>query len=289
MPTTNVLFGGLPINVSITQPTLNTGLSSTTPSGTSCSTGGTPVTNSCVCPTNPGNGIGTIQQGQNPVPVVALVPLQAFVAVVQSVGGVILANINDPAHRDVVWGVTLNSVTAGQIASVVWGGPVVNTINGTGGWNFVLNQPVYVGANGVLTQTAPVTGWVQPVGFALSQNTIQLFPARAVPPSASLSAPVVSVLTFSPNVVADFNAAGVFDLVLTDDTTLSMSNGVDGREVVFRIRQNATGGNVLTLDTDVIGGSAYTPLPTTANAQAIYKFQYQGASGTYVCLSTTIL
>jgi hypothetical protein len=171
------------------------------------------------------------------------------------------------------------------MASVIWGGPIVNTINGTGGWNFVINQPVYIAAGGVLQQVPPTTGWVLPVGFALSQNTVQLFPSRAVPPSASLNAPVVSVLTFSPNVNADFNAANVFDLTLTGNTILSLSNGVDGRVVTFRIRQDGTGGRAITLDTDIIPGTAYTPVPSTPNATAIFQFQYQGATDTYVCLS----
>lgn len=288
MTSTNVLFGGLPLNVSISEPVLNTGLGGN--SGGGSGTGGacaTPATGSCVCPTVPGNGIGAIQQGQNPVPVVALAPLPAFVAVVMGIGGVILADITNPAHRDVVWGINVTSVTAGQLASVIWGGPVVNTINGTGGWNFVVNQPVYIGAGGVLTQVPPATGWVLPVGFALSQNTVHLFPARAVPLSASLSAPIVSVLTFSPNVVADFNDADVYDLTLTGNTILSISNGIDGRVVTFRVYQDGTGGRSMVLDTDIEPGSVYTPLLAAAGSQAIYQFQYQGASGKYICISAT--
>lgn len=296
---TQVLFGGLPLNVAISEPVLNTGLSgggsgSGSGSGGSNSGGGSSGSGnsgsgtgsgSCICPPNAGNGIGSIQQGQNPIPVVALAPLPAFVAVVMGVGGVILADVTNPAHRDVVWGVNITSVTAGQTASVIWGGPVVNTINGTGGWNFVVNQPVYISAGGVLTQVPPTTGWVLPVGFALSQNTLQLFPSRAVPPSASLNAPVVSVLTFSPNVNADFNAADVYDLTLTGNTVLSLSNGVDGRVVSLRVHQDGTGARAITLDTDIVPGTAYTPVPGTPNATAIYQFQYQGATDKYVCLS----
>jgi hypothetical protein len=294
--TTNVLFGGLPINVAISVPPMNTGLTpgSSGGSGSGGSSGSSSGNNpgggtggACICPLTPGNGIGSIYQGQNPVAVVALAPLPAFVAVVMSSGGVVLADTTNPAHRDIVWGINVTSVGTGQIASVIWGGPVVNNINGTGGWNFVTNQPVYIGANGALTQMPPTTGWALPVGFALSMNTLNLFPARSVAPSASLNAPRVSVLAFSPNTQLDFNAAEVFDLVLASNTILSMNNGVDGRTIVLRVRQDATGGRAMTLDTDIVAGASYLSIPGAPGSQARYVFQYDGATGLYICLSAT--
>jgi hypothetical protein len=290
---TNVLFGGLPLNVAITEPVLNSGYGSSGSGGGNVgggsTTGGGNMNNgaNCICPSIPGNGIGAIYNGQNPVPVVALAPLPAFVAVVMGVGGVILADITVPAHRDIVWGVNTTSVNAGQLASVIWGGPVVNNINGTGGWNFVFNQPVYVTAGGVLSQTPPVTGWVDPIGFALSMNTVQLFPARVVPLSVSLNPPVVATLPFSTNVVVNLAAASVFDLVLTGNTTLSFAGGVDGRIVTLRIAQGTGGAHAITLDTNVVPGTAYTPVPPSATGAARYQIQYDGASGKYVVLSST--
>lgn len=287
MSTQNVMFGGVPLNVAISTPTMNSGLTggSTQPGG--C---GAPapapapqVPSSCLCPLTPGNGIGAIQQGQNPLPIVALVPLPAFVAVVMGIGGVTVADVQVPAHRDVVLGISLVSVAAGQVGSVLWGGPVVNNINGTGGWNFVTNQPVYIGANGVITQVPPVTGWVQPIGFAISMNAIQLFPARAVPPSASLNAPIVSQVTFAANVVLDFDEADVFDLTLTNDAVLSFTGGIDGREITLRVTQGTVGGHLLTGDTNVHGMPS--PSNTLMGSKDVYKFQFDGASGQYICVS----
>lgn len=282
----NILFGGQPLNVVITTPNLNTGYAP--PSGTGCAPAPTAtVSTDCVCPSIPGNGIGAIYNGQNPVPVVALAPLPAFVAVVMGVGGVLLADVTIPAHRDVVWGVNTTSVAAGQLASVVWGGPVVNNINGTGGWNFVFNQPVYVTAGGALSQTPPSTGWIDPVGFALSMNTVQLFPARVVPLSVSLGAPVVAALPFSSNVVVPYGSATVFDLVLTGNTVLSFAGGVDGRIVTLRVAQGTGGAHAITLDANVVPGIAYTPVPLSVTGAARYQVQYDGASGKYVVLSAT--
>lgn len=286
MTTQNVLFGGLPINVAITTPVMNSGLGGGAQSGGCGSPAPAPapqVPASCLCPLTPGNGIGAIQQGQNPMPIVALVPLPAFVAVVMGIGGVTVADVNVPAHRDVVLGVSLVSVAAGQVGSILWGGPVVNNINGTGGWNFVTNEPVYIGNNGVLTQVPPATGWVQPVGFAISMNTVQLFPARAVPPSASLNAPVVEMVPFASNVVLGFDDADVFDLTLTNDSVLSFTGGIDGREITLRVTQGTVGGHLLSAGTNVIG--LPTPANTNMNSRDVYKFQFDGANGQYICVS----
>jgi hypothetical protein len=286
MTTQNVLFGGLPVNVAISTPVMNSGLGGGYQSGGCGSPAPAPapqVPASCLCPLTPGNGIGAIQQGQNPMPIVALVPLPAFVAVVMGIGGVTVADVNVPAHRDVVLGVSLVSVAAGQVGSILWGGPVVNNINGTGGWNFVANEPVYIGNNGVLTQVPPATGWVQPVGFAISMNTVQLFPARAVPPSASLNAPVVEMVPFASNVVLGFDDADVFDLTLTNDSVLSFTGGIDGREITLRVTQGTVGGHLLSAGTNVIG--LPTPANTNMNSRDVYKFQFDGANGQYICVS----
>lgn len=286
MTTQNVLFGGLPVNVAISTPVMNSGLGGGAQSGGCGSPAPAPapqVPASCLCPLTPGNGIGAIQQGQNPMPIVALVPLPAFVAVVMGIGGVTVADVNVPAHRDVVLGVSLVSVAAGQVGSILWGGPVVNNINGTGGWNFVANEPVYIGNNGVLTQVPPATGWVQPVGFAISMNTVQLFPARAVPPSASLNAPVVEMVPFASNVVLGFDDADVFDLTLTNDSVLSFTGGIDGREITLRVTQGTVGGHLLSAGTNVIG--LPTPANTNMNSRDVYKFQFDGANGQYICVS----
>ena len=238
----------------------------------------------CVCPFTPGNGIAPINQTQNPIPVVALVPVPAFVAVVMGIGGMLLADVLAPAQRNHVLGINVLSVAGGQIGSVAWSGPVVNDINGSGGWNFVLNQPVYIGMNGTLTQTPPTSGWIDAVGFAISQNSIML--RSAADQGLEMQAPAVAVVPFSANVVLDFNAASVFDLTLTGNTVLSISNGVDGRTITVRVAQDVVGGRALSLDSDVVASAAYAPPAASGGSRAVYQIQYRATNSTYEIISS---
>lgn len=274
---TTVLFGSSQVNVTISD-------AMTYPCPPQLNSAPAPT---CVCPQlSPGNGLSIAGQGCNPVQVVALAPLQAFTSVVQSVGGVIAANIHNPAHLDLVWGITLSSVASGQLATVIWGGPVVNPILGTGGWNFAANSPVYVGEDGVITDVEPSTGWILPVGLTLSQNTILMFPNRQIPSSFSLNAPRVQIVPFSSNVNLDFDAAEVFDLTLTGNTIVSISGGVDGRVVSLRVAQDTLGGRSLGFDTDVVLGTQFVSLPSTALARARYQLQYDGGLNRYFVISS---
>ena len=277
--TQNVLFGGLPLNVSVSAPVLNAGANASAQTG--CGTPTTPVTgaDACGCVVQPGNGIAAIHQGQNPFPAVALAPLAAFCAVVFGVGGVKLADVGVPANRDVVVGIVTNSPLVGQLATVAWGGPVVNTLLGTGGWNFVLNQPVYIGADGVITQTAPTVGWVKEIGIAIASNTIMLNLVEAAG-SSTPGVPLVSVVPTSANLVLDHDAADVFDVTLADPTTLDFTGGIDGRSVTLRIKQDSIGGNSLTLASGHFVGTI--TVPGTANAYVQATVGFDGATGKYV-------
>jgi len=50
----------------------------------------------------------------------------------------------------------------------------VEVENGDGDWGFTPGLPVYMGAGGEYTQTAPAAGGVQVVGSALTEDRIRL-------------------------------------------------------------------------------------------------------------------
>lgn len=280
MTSITVNFGGKTVNVKISEPTLNS-------SGTiSNQTGASNVTTTCTCPFSPGNGIGQIDQVQNPIPVAALEPVQPFVAVVMGVGGMLVADILTPDDRGVVLGINLVSVTGGQVGSVAWSGPIVNNINGTGGWNFVLNQPVYIGANGVITQTPPVTGWQAAIGYALSQNSIMFRPeTMVVSPNAIPTAPVVNVVPYAPAISLDFDSADVFDLTLTGNPTLAFTSGTQGRVVTLRVRQDSVGGHQTVNASNIKSSNVLY----TLMASSYVVSQYQRTPAGYEALFSTEL
>lgn len=240
------------------------------------------MTAPCICPFSPGNGIGQINQVQNPIPVAALEAAQAFVAVVMGVGGMLVADILTPSDRGVVLGINLVSVAGGQIGSVAWSGPVVNNINGTGGWNFVLNQPVYIGENGVITQTQPSTGWLSPVGYAMSQNSIMFRPETLTFNVAPPPAPVVAVVPYAAALSLDFSAADVFELTLIGNPTLAFTGGAQGRIVTVRIKQDSFGGH------QTINAVNIKTVPSVYALSALSHIvtQYQRTSTGYEALSS---
>jgi hypothetical protein len=234
-----------------------------------------------------GNGNQITEQGQNPIVALALEPLPAFCAVAQGIGGIRLADITQPADRDTFLGVVVNSTVGGQAAQYVWGGPVVNTLVGIGGWNFLVNQPVYVAADSTLTQTQPVSGWSDPVGFAIASNAILLWPAKGQVSGASLLGPTVQVVSFASVINVDTRVADVFDLTLTGDATLNLQNGQDGRIITLRIKQDGVGLHDLTVPIN-IGGLFVPPLSTPMD-ETHYQFQYNGALDRFVCVSSVAI
>lgn len=73
----------------------------------------------------------------------------------------------DHAHK--LFGMTVGAVTAGNEVLVRRTGAFVD-----GAWNWTLNQPIFVGANGNLTQVPPVAGFSLIVGFPESPTKIML-------------------------------------------------------------------------------------------------------------------
>lgn len=137
-----------------------------------------PPVSSCDCPSEPcgtpGNGLGAFTTGQNPFPAVAVAALQPFRAVQIVAGGINYASIDDTTSQVNAIGVIGVGASSGSQSSICWGGPITNTINGTGGWNWALGTPVYLSTNGNLTQTPPPanSGFTRVIGIPLSANTL---------------------------------------------------------------------------------------------------------------------
>ena len=250
---------------------------------------GDPVPGNCGCPSQvacgvPGNGLGSFLPGDNTFPVFAVSAVQAFHAVVIDAGGAIHATNADPQHQNYVVGVAVTAGSTTVPANVCWGGPVTNTLTGTGGWNFTLWSPVYLGTNGQLTQTLPSSGFVQVVGIAISANTIFVLPRGQY----SASAPTVRVRTlpYATTVNLDFDTTDIANIVLTGPVTFTASGGYDGQRVTLRVQQDATGNRVWTLDTmfSTSGFLAFTPSLGSGDIDVL-TFEYVSSQSKYVLIS----
>lgn len=83
------------------------------------------------------------------------------VVVSNSDGTVSYADYTEPTHAGKVFGLTITAADDGDILEIKRSGSV-----DFNGWDFDTSLPVFLGENGLLTQTAPTTGFSQIVGFA---------------------------------------------------------------------------------------------------------------------------
>lgn len=78
-------------------------------------------------------------------------------------GQVLHANGANAAMAHSVAGISLNGGAAGaDITIITTGGEIEESV-----WNWQANKPVFLGADGVLTQTAPTSGYLLVVGVAV--------------------------------------------------------------------------------------------------------------------------
>jgi hypothetical protein len=75
------------------------------------------------------------------------------------------------AHRGLTRGITTGATSDGETARVQVYGPMIE-----GTWSWATGQPIYVGANGTLTQTPPANGWLQQIAVADSPTQIFIDP-----------------------------------------------------------------------------------------------------------------
>lgn len=114
--------------------------------------------------------IGSSTSTSTDVIKVADVDLSGHRVVVTTAMGVNYADNTEVSHVDLVLGVTNSAVLSG--------GSVIITISGEltePSWSWSLGK-VYVGQNGMLTQTLPLSGFIQIIGVATSPTTLLIAP-----------------------------------------------------------------------------------------------------------------
>ena len=74
-----------------------------------------------------------------------------------------------PQDADRAIGITTGAAALGQSASVLPSGPMTEP-----SWTWTPGLPLFIGAAGVLTQTAPPTGKVRRIAFALTATLINI-------------------------------------------------------------------------------------------------------------------
>lgn len=71
------------------------------------------------------------------------------------------------SHASKVLGMTTGGANAGDTATIQTGGEITEP-----SWNWAINQPIYLGTNGLLTQTQPATGFSLIAGFPIASDKI---------------------------------------------------------------------------------------------------------------------
>ena len=89
--------------------------------------------------------------------------------VVLEAGLAIYADKDTPAHAGKVLGMTTGAAALGELATIQTGGELTEP-----SWAWTLDQPIFVGVTGTLTQTPPATGFVLTVGFPITATKIFL-------------------------------------------------------------------------------------------------------------------
>lgn len=91
------------------------------------------------------------------------------VVIVNNSGQAEYANTNQVLHINRVAGITRTAVSAGERVEILYEGEIYEAA-----WTWVLGVPIFFNSLGVLTQTAPTTGFRQTVGMPVSANRIAI-------------------------------------------------------------------------------------------------------------------
>ena len=93
--------------------------------------------------------------------------ISAFTAVAVQNGALVAGDSSNTQLFGAIAGVATNSAQSGMSVAVQASG-----LLSYNGWNWTLGQPVFVGAGGILTQTAPTTGFAQVAGYPVSATEL---------------------------------------------------------------------------------------------------------------------
>lgn len=73
------------------------------------------------------------------------------------------ADKDNPSHTQIVSGITTSAVNIGEDVLVTISGDVEEV-----SWTWELNKPIFLGNNGLMTQTVPSTGFLLQIGYPVS-------------------------------------------------------------------------------------------------------------------------
>lgn len=96
-------------------------------------------------------------------------------AVYRSAAGFRYAGSDQPTTADAVVGITTGSATPGGEVTVRTDGVMIEP-----SWTWTPEEPVFLGLNGLITQTAPATGVVVELGVALTTTSILVRVQKAI-------------------------------------------------------------------------------------------------------------
>lgn len=77
------------------------------------------------------------------------------------------ADNTDSSHSSIVTGITTQAVLSGNPVNITISGEVSE-----GTWNWILDKPIFLTANGLMTQTVPPSGFLLQVGFPTSATSM---------------------------------------------------------------------------------------------------------------------
>jgi hypothetical protein len=90
------------------------------------------------------------------------------VVVMDASGTMMIADPQNPIHASTIIGITDASAVVGEQVSVMTNGDLITH----SGWMFIPGYPVYVGANGTVSQTGVSTIFSKVVGMAVSPTSV---------------------------------------------------------------------------------------------------------------------
>ena len=118
-------------------------------------------------PTPPTDG-GATYTGSTVVEHIAAYALSGHrVVVLDADQRAIYADRTDATHASKVLGLTTSAVSGGERVRIQTYGELTEP-----SWAWTLDEPVFVGVSGQLTQTPPVAGFSQAIGFPISPTTL---------------------------------------------------------------------------------------------------------------------
>jgi hypothetical protein len=89
------------------------------------------------------------------------------VVVLNDIGKAIYADKDTTEHINKVWGITTGAAAVDEVIKVQTHGRLDEP-----SWSWTLNNFIFLGNNGLLTQTTPTTGFRCPVAFPLTSTSI---------------------------------------------------------------------------------------------------------------------